>query len=197
MTDITIDFIRHGEPVGGRAYRGNRIDDCLSEEGWRQMRSVVKDHTGWQRVVSSPLLRCCEFAEEIALKYEIPLSIEPDLREVGFGSWEGRTPDEIVRQSPEDYEAFYADPVNNRPSGSESLQGFYNRTVNVFRRLIDSGDAGNLLVVTHAGVIRAIVAHVLEAPLASMYKMQIDYASISRISLMDTRLRLVKFNSTP
>jgi len=195
MTDTIIELIRHGEPVGGRAYRGNRIDDCLSEEGWHQMRSVLKNETGLQQVISSPLLRCHEFAEEVASKFDIPLTVEPDLREVGFGSWEGRTPDEIVRDSPAEYEAFYADPVNNRPPGAEPLQAFYDRTVKVFDRLAKEFEDQRLLVVTHAGVIRAIVAHVLEAPLASMYRMRIDYAGVSRVRVNENRLRLEKFNS--
>ena len=159
------------------------------------MRSVLKNETGLQQVISSPLLRCHEFAEEVASKFDIPLTVEPDLREVGFGSWEGRTPDEIVRDSPAEYEAFYADPVNNRPPGAEPLQAFYDRTVKVFDRLAKEFEDQRLLVVTHAGVIRAIVAHVLEAPLASMYRMRIDYAGVSRVRVNENRLRLEKFNS--
>ena len=37
MKETTIDLIRHGEPVGGRAYRGHNIDDPLSDKGWQQI----------------------------------------------------------------------------------------------------------------------------------------------------------------
>jgi len=195
MTDTVIDLIRHGEPVGGRVYRGNRIDDCLSETGWHQMRSAVRDTARWQQVVSSPMARCHQFAKEIASKYELPLEVAPDFREVGFGSWEGRTPDEIVRDSPEEYEAFYADPVNSRPAGAEPLQDFYSRAVTAFDRLAENYKDQRVLVVTHAGVIRAIVAYALEAPLASMYRMKIDYAGVSRVRVADNKLRLETFNN--
>ncbi|MHB1590203.1 MAG: histidine phosphatase family protein [Sulfuricella sp.] len=42
MKSTTIDLIRHGEPVGGRRYRG-RTDDPLSEKGWNQMWTAVGD----------------------------------------------------------------------------------------------------------------------------------------------------------
>jgi alpha-ribazole phosphatase len=57
--DITLDFMRHGEPVGGRKYRG-QLDDPLSEKGWEQMRAAVGEAWPWTRIVSSPLLRCSE-----------------------------------------------------------------------------------------------------------------------------------------
>ena len=43
LVNTTIDLIRHGEPVGGRKYRG-QIDDPLSDKGWTQMRQAVADH---------------------------------------------------------------------------------------------------------------------------------------------------------
>ncbi|MEW6253578.1 MAG: histidine phosphatase family protein, partial [Planctomycetota bacterium] len=60
-----IDLMRHGEPVGGRRYRG-QVDDPLSEKGWAQMRAAVGEAAPWHHVVSSPLLRCREFAETLA-----------------------------------------------------------------------------------------------------------------------------------
>ena len=60
----TIDLIRHGEPVGGRKYRG-QIDDPLSDKGWAQMREAVGDHRPWDVIISSSLSRCLDFAREL------------------------------------------------------------------------------------------------------------------------------------
>jgi len=60
-----IDLLRHGEPVGGRRYRG-QTDDPLSEKGWQQMRAAVLDVQGWDVIYSSPLRRCAEFAQELS-----------------------------------------------------------------------------------------------------------------------------------
>lgn len=195
MTTI-IDLLRHGEPVGGRAYRGNRIDDPLSELGWHQMRSILTGEVPWQRIVTSPMTRCRDFAQEVAVKYDLPVTIEHDLREVGFGDWEGKTPEEILATEPEQYHAFYEDPVANRPAGAEELELFFRRATQTFTRLADQFREQHLLLVTHAGIIRAIVTGVLEAPLASMYRLKIDYAGLCRIHHDGNRARLDCFNSS-
>ena len=56
--ETLIDLLRHGEPEGGRAYRGHSIDDPLSETGWQQMWAAVGYHKPWEQIVSSPLQRC-------------------------------------------------------------------------------------------------------------------------------------------
>lgn len=89
MTTI-IDLIRHGEPVGGRRYRGG-TDDPLSEKGWNQMWTAVENYHGWQQIISSPLSRCAAFANALSAKLVIPVSIDDRLAELGYGEWEGKT----------------------------------------------------------------------------------------------------------
>ena len=57
-----VDLLRHGEPEGGRRYRGAQ-DDPLSERGWRQMHASGIEGAQLTGVVSSPLRRCRAFAE--------------------------------------------------------------------------------------------------------------------------------------
>ena len=194
MTTI-VDLLRHGEPVGGRAYRGNRIDDPLSETGWQQMRSWLDTEVSWQRVITSPLRRCRDFAEEVAKKYNLPIRVVQDLKEVGFGSWEGKTPEEIQSLYQDAYQAFYNDPVKNRPEGAEPLEDFFNRVNDAYLTVVAQYPGEHILLVTHAGVIRAIVANTLKAPINSMYQLRIDYAGLSRIRHGDSPAKLEKFNS--
>jgi len=90
----TLDFLRHGEPVGGKRYCG-QTDDPLSEKGWPQMCTVTAGARPWMAIVSSPLSRCRAFAEWLAGAAGLPLSIDERLAEVGFGVWEGRTAAEL------------------------------------------------------------------------------------------------------
>jgi len=175
----TIDLMRHGEPVGGRRYRG-QIDDPLSEQGWDQMRNAVRGKSPWDNIVSSPLRRCREFAEELAGKLDVPLRIDERLREVGFGAWEGLTANELRASDPRIIARFYHDPVNNRPAGAEPLADFSARVTGAFSELLDDGNRHTLMVV-HAGVIRTIVVHLLEAPLAAVYRISVQTASLTRI----------------
>jgi len=185
-----LDLVRHGEPKGGRCYRGNRVDDPLSETGWQQMRSIVPEQPAWQRIISSPMSRCREFAEEVATRFDLPLEVEPNIREVGFGAWEGRTPDEIQRDNREEYDAFFLDPVNNRPPGAEPLQEFYQRSVDSVLAHAQKHRGEHMLVVTHAGVMRAIATWLMQAPLASMYRLRVNYASLYRVQVDEDHLRL-------
>jgi alpha-ribazole phosphatase len=196
MTDTIIDLIRHGEPVGGRAYRGHNIDDPLSDKGWQQMRDAVGNHCPWTHIISSPLLRCKAFAGELASRHGLPLSIDDRLREVGFGEWEGKTPDELMQQRLTEYNAFYADPVHNRPPGAEDLDTFIERVTAAYQQLAEQHVRQHVLVVAHAGVIRAVIAHVLHAKPLGLYRIKVNNAGITRIRVTRRGAMLEYHNHT-
>ena len=196
MSDTILDFIRHGKPSGFSSYRGHGIDDPLSEEGWDQMWAAVNRLPQWQQVVSSPMIRCSHFARSLASKYNLPLKIDDRLKEVGFGDWEGRTRAEIQSTSPEAYEAFYRDPVRNRPPGAESLEDFFHRVSEAFDELLSNYAGQHLLVVGHAGVIRAVLAHVLHIPPVVAYRIKIDNAGVTRIRKSGLGVNLEFHNRT-
>ncbi len=181
MPDTIIDLIRHGEPVGGRLYRGHQIDHALSEKGWQQMWNAVDDCSDWQYIITSPMKRCSEFAQELAERNSIPVTIENNLKEVGFGSWEGRSREQIMADNLKEYEDFYRDPVNCRPSGAEPLADFIKRVSSCWDKIINEHAGQHILLVVHAGVIRAIIAHILHAEAIGMYHIKVDNAGVSRI----------------
>ena len=162
-----LDYLRHGQPEGGQRFRGNGIDDALSELGWRQMHDTAATVTGWQRIVSSPMQRCVAFAESLAEERQLPLEIIDDLREVGFGAWEGELRARLKQERAAEYRAFYDDPVGNRPAGAEPLDELGARVGRVFEALAERHAGQHLLVVAHAGVIRATLGHVTRMPAAS------------------------------
>ena len=73
--ETVIDLLRHGEPVGGRRYRGQQ-DDPLSEQGWEQMWQSVGERNAWQQIVTSPLLRCHAFAAALGERHNLPVQGE-------------------------------------------------------------------------------------------------------------------------
>lgn len=174
-----IDIIRHGEPVGGRRYRGHGVDDPLTEKGWQQMRAAVTNQTAWQHIVSSPLRRCLEFSEELADDLHIGFDIEDNIKEIGFGEWEGKTPDEIIAEDSQALERFYADPVNNRPEGAEPLDTFSERVWTAYQNIAEEHKGKHVLIVAHAGVARAITANILKMSLDDVYsRLKIEYGGI-------------------
>jgi broad specificity phosphatase PhoE len=197
MNSTRLDYLRHGEPVGGSRFRGNGVDDPLSEKGWQQMRTSTAAIDGWQCVVSSPMRRCLEFARWLATERSLPLEVQPDLREVGFGAWEGMGREQLRTQRAAEYDAFYRDPVHNRPAGAEPLTLFGARVATVFDHLVDAYAGQHLLIVCHAGVIRGTFGHVTQSPPINWYRTEVDNAAITRFVHNQRGAHLVAHNWRP
>lgn len=186
----TIDLIRHGEPVGGRRYRG-QTDDPLSEKGWAQMRAAVGDARPWEVIVSSTLSRCLAFARELSARHQLPLETDPRLREIGFGTWEGRAPEELTATDPLLIERFCEDPVANCPEGAEALADFAARVGAAWNEVVTRHAGRHVLIVAHAGVIRTVVGQALEVPLHRVFRISVPTAGISRIRVRQRGAELV------
>jgi alpha-ribazole phosphatase/probable phosphoglycerate mutase len=178
----TVDLLRHGEPLGGKRFRGWR-DDPLCERGWEQMRSTLSGHRPWAVVVSSPLLRCAEFAQAFAQDNDLPMELEANLKELGFGAWEGHEPASLLRDDPEALRRFWADPLHNQPPGAEPLLAFQARVVSAWQRVLARHQGRHVLIVAHGGVIRVILCHVLEIPIERLFALDVPYAALSRVGV--------------
>ena len=177
-----VDIIRHGEPVGGKRYRG-QLDDPLSEKGWQQMRDAVANHNTWQVIVSSPLIRCAAFAEELAKNHDIPLKIDDRIMEIRWGGWEGNTPEQLNQHDPLTVVRALRDPVNSRPADAESIGSFQQRVIMAWNEITTEHETKHVLMVAHAGIVRAIVTHILGTPVEHMFRIHVPNASVTRIQI--------------
>lgn len=180
MRETLIDLMRHGEPVGGRRYRG-QTDDPLSETGWRQMWDAVGEFDGWQQIVTSPLQRCAAFADALGGKLAVPVIRDARLKENGCGEWEGKSPAEICASDPQRLIRFKRDPIAYAPAGAEPLLHFHARVGAAWRDMLAEHRARHILVVGHAGMIRMVLAHALGLSPEKSYRINIGNAAISRI----------------
>lgn len=190
---LEVDLLRHGEPVGGRRYRGDGVDDPLSETGWRQMWSAVEGERSWCRVLSSPLRRAREFAEALATQRGVCCEVDERWREIGMGAWEGLTREQAQAVDAQAYAAYYLDPLAGRPAGAESLEVLRRRVA----KALDSLDGdGPLLVVAHAVVIRAAIAHAVQGAAAAMMRIPVPYAGLTRLRRDERGWALVSHQGT-
>lgn len=176
---LEVDLLRHGEPLGGRRYRGDGVDDPLDETGWRQMWSAVGGGCSWRRVMCSPLRRAREFAEALAAQRGIPCAVDDRWREVGMGAWEGLTREQAQAADAQAYAAYHLDPLAGRPAGAESLDALRGRVAGALDAL--QSEQGPLLVVAHAVVIRAAIAHAVQGSTAAMMRIPVAYAGMTRL----------------
>lgn len=198
-----LDLIRHGEPVGGRRFRGDAVDDPLSETGWRQLRERLsalesRGVADWDVIATSPMRRCRDFAAELAEHRGLELVVDPDLREIGFGPWEGLRHAEIPQRYPEQHATFLADPVYGRPPGSEAMDDFFERVARGLERLERNHAGQSVLLLSHAIVMRAACAWVMGAPMASIARVETEYAAWVSIRSNERGRRLVALdNASP
>lgn len=158
-----IALLRHGETVGNSKTRFHGNNDVpLSDVGRAQVRAAAHELSKEpiDLVVTSPLQRAWESARLVS---SASIRLDQDLREVHFGRWEGMTAEEIQAADPENYVRWQAGGGFDYPAG-ERRDDFVERVLGGFSRVSASG-AGNVLMVTHKGVIKVIAEQLLGRPL--------------------------------
>ncbi|WP_281648043.1 histidine phosphatase family protein [Parendozoicomonas sp. Alg238-R29] len=183
---ITVDLLRHGKPEGGKCLLGS-TDHSLTEQGWQELRSTASIYSGWNRIVSSPLQRCSAFAENFSKQRGLPLTKLSGWREIDFGLWDGKSYEYLHQAESEALSAFWSDPLNNTPPEGEPVRKFAQRIQSSWQDLINqSSDREHILLVTHSGVIRQLIAYILDIPetsTASTTRLNLPYASLCRIEV--------------
>ena len=136
-------------------------------------------------VVTSDLTRCRDTVRYILDRKKdasFPLIERAALREQNFGQWEGKSYREIETEDESRYRAFFSDPVNCKPDGGENFQDLLERAQGELDVLLQSIEEQNLIIVTHAGVIRAMVGLALGLTPEKMLSLAIDPLSLTHLT---------------
>ena len=179
---LSLDLLRHGETTAGKVFVG-RSDPALTEHGRQQMLLALGDAAPYQKIISSPLQRCAEFAQYYAQKYQLPLSMDEGLSELDFGFWDGLSSQQIWQKDADALGRFWTDPVKYPPTNGEDLKDFYQRTVTSLQSIMADQSLHQVLLVSHGGTIRNIVGWALGLPLQQLNRLAIDHGSLSRVEI--------------
>lgn len=190
MNSSRFDLLRHGHCEGGNIFRGH-CDSVLSSQGQLQMQRAIKslgqeqDHasTDWDIIISSPSKRCHNFAQQLAQQLEVPIEVEPALKEIFFGDWEGQEISAVQQNTPELLQSFWQDPLENPPPGGETMTDFFDRINSYWRELISLQQGKKCLLISHGGSIRCILASVLGMSLRPLSRLSVPHACLSRIEI--------------
>lgn len=163
---ITLYLIRHGETDWNREarYQGQR-DIPLNTTGREQARTNGRRLKGLLPAiaaadfVASPLTRAMETMS--ILRAELNLApndfrIEPELREINYGHWEGQLASELTSKDPKGVASKSKDPFGWRPDGGESYADLMER-ISIWLAALDR----DTIAVTHGGVSRVARGAVL------------------------------------
>jgi probable phosphoglycerate mutase len=194
-----IYLLRHGEieHPGGRRFVG-QTDFPLNEKGisqaqhWREALSK----TAFERIYCSDLTRTRRTAEIIASGQAHPAKIQAaaELREISLGEWDGLLMAEVRERFPEEWRKRGEDFVSYRPPGGESFADLQARAVPFFEQIAALSTASGSLVVTHAGVIRVILCHILGMPPADLFRLRLDYACLNIVDCEKMPMQLAVMN---
>jgi broad specificity phosphatase PhoE/nicotinamide riboside kinase len=162
-------LLRHGEvaELTERVVRG-QLDAPLSERGVEQgaalARWLVRHEPRPDAVWTSDLARCRALGERLAGLHGAPLRVDPRLREQSMGAWEGRTWAAITAAEPAAVTAYWADYHAARPTQGESFADLEQRAGAWWDEALRAHRGGRIAVVTHVGVIRALLCRSLGVP---------------------------------
>ncbi|MFB8828295.1 alpha-ribazole phosphatase family protein [Azotobacter sp. CWF10] len=179
---LHLDLLRHGDTECGGGFRGS-LDDALTAAGWVQMRAATAGGGPWDLVVSSPLRRCADFARELAAAQGLPLQHEADLRELHFGAWEGRNASELMHDDAEGLGRFWDDPYAFTPPDGEPVSAFEARVLDAVERLRRDCAGRRLLLVTHGGVMRLLLARARGLPRRALLQVTVAHGALHRLCL--------------
>ena len=179
---LYLDLLRHGETELGGGLRGS-LDDALTATGWQQMREAVQGRGPWDRVLSSPLQRCARFAQELAERLQLPLSLEPDLQELHFGAWEGQSAAALMETDADDLGRFWADPYAFTPPGGEPVELFSLRVLGAIERLYQACAGQRVLLVSHGGVMRLLLARARGQPRQQLLNVEVGHGALFRLQV--------------
>jgi probable phosphoglycerate mutase len=174
-------LLRHGQTALSidRRFAG-RGDVPLTDVGLEQAAAAaarLAERGGIDLVLSSPLGRARATAQAVADATAARMSIDDDLAETDFGSWEGMSFAEVMAESPQEMKAWLAD-ADVAPPGGESFTTVAERVNAALDRLLAVHQGKTVVVVSHVTPIKTILCRALLAPPAAMFRMHLDVAAL-------------------
>jgi broad specificity phosphatase PhoE len=162
--NLTIYFLRHGETVASRSgsYCG-ALDPDLTPEGDEMAEDFAAAYKilAWEAVYCSPMKRTVATAEPLCKAVGMTPQLRDGLKEITYGCWEGKTPEEVNREFHDEYVRWLADPGWNGPTGGEKGVAIARRSSVVLEEIEETHQSGNVLVVSHKATVRIMLCSLL------------------------------------
>jgi broad specificity phosphatase PhoE len=192
-------LVRHGQSTWNREHRiQGQLDPPLSEVGRRQAGALARRLAGHRLAgfYASDLKR----AWETALAVASANGLEPEpafgLREIFLGDWEGLRTQELAERFPEAWARWTDEPDWDLVPGGEGAAKFETRVVAALDAIFDRHRHGDVLAVTHGGVIQVALHRVVGRPSHGLFPFKIQNASISVLEKREGRLVVAGVNDT-
>jgi len=180
-------LIRHTTPEVGMGVCYGQTDLDVADSFETELAKIREKvaHLDSPYIYSSPLQRCAKLASALAV--ELQVQHDHRLKELDFGDWEMLPWDQIPRGA---IDVWAEEHVRQAPPNGESFHALHLRASEFLAEVSANRRGEQVVVVTHAGVIRALLAEALGLPLQNAFKLQLRYGSISHVSIDDITSRI-------
>jgi probable phosphomutase (TIGR03848 family) len=189
-------LIRHAanDWVGNNKLAGWTPGVHLNDEGNQQANVLAQRLAGLPvaAVYSSPLERALETARPLAATKDLPVQIRDRLGEVKYGEWTGQKLEDLAKTDL--WKVVQLHPSGARFPGGEAIHEMQARAVAELEAICHAHPDAIVAVVSHADVIKAVVAHYVGMHLDLFQRLAVSPASVTAIAVAPTGARLITFN---
>jgi len=184
-------LVRHGQSTWNHERRiQGQLDPPLSDQGRRQAMQLGRRLAGrtFAGFYTSDLKRAAETAQLVGESLGIEPTPMAELREIFLGRWEGLRTEDLATGFPEAWASWTEDPDWDLVPGGEGAAAFEARVGATLDELFKRHQQGDVLVVTHGGVIQIALHHVVGRPGRGIFPFRIQNASVSVLERRNGRV---------
>ncbi len=193
-------LIRHGQSTWNKENRvQGHSNPPLSEKGRGQIEKLIPrlKREKIEKIIASPLIRAYESAQMLVKGLGIPCHTQKGLMEIHLGSWEGKTPDEVNRLYNNGYQKWLKGPSKMKIPKAETIVEFRQRAVKAFTEIVASETKERVVLVTHGGILAALISHWLNADFDKiLLNIFFENSSLTIAEVINGQVYLTDINDT-
>lgn len=196
---LRLFLVRHASSVWNDQRRiQGQLDPPLSEKGREQASRLAERFRGcrFAAFYSSDLRRAVETARSLSEAIEAEPQVTAELREVGLGEWEGLTREDILVRYPDEWQRWVSEPSWDIVPGGEGADVFEARVAAFLDRLTARFSSGDVLLVTHGGVIQVAILRLLRRRSHGLFPFLIQNTSLNVLEGEPGRMVVSRVNDT-
>lgn len=190
-------LVRHGLTNWNHEFRYQGHTDIeLNPEGVKQAHALkerIKDEK-ITAIYSSDLKRAMETARIIAEPHKIEVIPNPLFKEINFGVWEGRTYQELQKEYPQQLKIWLESPHLLRIENAETFSELQDRAMLGLKGVLSQHPSGTIVIVTHGGVIAALICGLFNEHINNMWKYKQKNASLNILVFQEDRVEIGLLN---
>lgn len=196
----TFYIVRHGQTIWNiKGQTQGHGDSSLTKMGFKQadeLGCALKNKYNITKIFCSDLGRAVQTAETISKHLHLEVVKSKELREMGFGIWEGMKIKDIKTKYPDVFTKWRNEPDLVNIEGAENLAMIYKRVSMFIENLNKHFNDEHILLVSHSITVRILLLYFLDSDLKNIYRIKQDNTAINIVEYREYGPVMTKMNDT-